>query len=107
MCGRFTLRTSLNVLISEFQLDVSSAYHQLLLEPRYNIPPTVDIPVIRQAKTRYLSMMRWGLLPSWTKDPKKAPLLNNAHAETVTEKHSFRAAFENVEELSLFLNRCV
>jgi putative SOS response-associated peptidase YedK len=95
MCGRFTLRTPLTVLISEFQLDVNPTYQQLLLEPRYNIPPTVDIPVIRQAETRYISMMRWGLLPSWTKDPKKAPLLNNARAETVTEKPSFRSAFKS------------
>jgi putative SOS response-associated peptidase YedK len=39
--------------------------------------------------------MRWGLLPSWTKDPKKAPLLNNARAETVAEKPSFRSAFKS------------
>lgn len=39
--------------------------------------------------------MRWGLLPSWTKDPKKAPLLNNARAETVAEKPSFRSAFKH------------
>jgi putative SOS response-associated peptidase YedK len=39
--------------------------------------------------------MRWGLLPSWTKAPKKAPLLNNARAETVAEKPSFRSAFKS------------
>jgi putative SOS response-associated peptidase YedK len=68
---------------------------QLIFEPRYNIPPTVDIPVIRFADgKRRLSMMRWGLLPPWTKDPKKSPLLNNARAETVAEKPSFRSAFK-------------
>src|SRR4051794_39303335 len=39
--------------------------------------------------------MRWGLLPSWTKDPKRAPLLNNARAETVADKPSFRSAFKS------------
>src|SRR4051812_3985579 len=95
MCGRFTLRTSLNVLLQQFAIEMLPD-QKLLFEPRYNIPPTVDIPVIHYAnEKRRLSLMRWGLLPSWTKDPKKAPLLNNARAETVTEKPSFRTAFQN------------
>ena len=94
MCGRFTLRTSLNVLLQQFAIEMLPD-QQLLFEPRYNIPPTVDIPVIRYAdEKRRLSLMRWGLLPSWTKDPKKTPLLNNARAETVAEKPSFRTAFK-------------
>ncbi len=96
MCGRFTLRTPLTVLIQQFDIEVLPDQQQVLFEPRYNIPPTVDIPVVRFVDDkRCLSMMRWGLLPSWTKDPKKAPLLNNARAETVAEKPSFRSAFKN------------
>src|SRR3954470_6081054 len=94
MCGRFTLRTPLSVLIDEFNIDVVP--QQWLFEPRYNIPPTVDVPVVRLADgKRQLSLMRWGLLPSWTRDPKKAPLLNNARAESVAEKPSFRSAFKS------------
>ena len=95
MCGRFTLRVPLTVLIDEF--DLGLAPDELpMFEARYNIPPTTQIPVVRQADNRRtLSLMRWGLLPSWTKDPKKAPMLNNARAETVTEKPSFRSAFKN------------
>jgi putative SOS response-associated peptidase YedK len=52
MCGRSTLRTPLSVLTDEFQLDVSPTQQQLLLEPRYNIPPTLDIPVIRNCRRR-------------------------------------------------------
>ena len=93
MCGRFTLRTPLSVLIDEFDL---SSDQQLLFEPRYNIPPTADIPVVRLADgKRQLSLMRWGLIPSWSKDPKKAPLLANARAETIAEKPSFRSAFKS------------
>ena len=93
MCGRFTLRTPLSVSIDEFDLSLDQ---QLLVEPRYNIPPTVNVPVVRLADDkRTLSLMRWGLLPSWTKDPKSAPLLNNARAETVAEKPSFRSAFKS------------
>src|SRR5262245_54690758 len=96
MCGRFTLRVPLNILATEFDLALSPEQLTLPFAPRYNIPPTVSIPVIRLAEgKRQLSLMRWGLLPSWTKDPKTAPLLNNARAETVAEKPSFRSAFKS------------
>ena len=82
MCGPFTLRTPLTVPVQQFDLELLPDQQQVLFEPRYNIPPTVDIPVVRFADgKRSLSKMRWGLLPSWTKVPKKAPLLNNARAE--------------------------
>ena len=93
MCGRFTLRTPLSVLMQEFELQVPLDFPVF---DRYNIPPTVQIPVIRRLETqRTMSLMRWGLLPSWTNDPKKSPLLNNARAETVAEKPSFRSAYKN------------
>ena len=93
MCGRFTLRTKLNILLQEFHATLRD---EIQLSPRYNIAPTQDIPVVRPADgERELTMMRWGLIPSWTKDPKKAPLLNNARGETVAEKPSFRSAFKS------------
>jgi putative SOS response-associated peptidase YedK len=93
MCGRFTLRTAMNILLQEFHAELR---HELQLAPRYNIAPTQEIAVVRPADDkRELTMMRWGLIPSWTKDPKKAPLLNNARGETVAEKPSFRSAFKS------------
>ena len=47
MCGRFTLRTPLTVLIKQFGVEVPPDQQQLLFEPRYNIPPSVDVPIIR------------------------------------------------------------
>ena len=44
--------------------------------------------------TRQLVLLRWGLIPSWAKDPKIGFHCINAKAETVTEKPSFRAAFK-------------
>lgn len=94
MCGRLTQRTPLTVLIQQFEAEVADNRLRLF-EPRYNVPPTTDIWVVRQqAVGRELIPMRWGLIPSWTKDPKKSPLLNNARAETVGEKPSFRSAFQ-------------
>jgi putative SOS response-associated peptidase YedK len=52
MCGRFTLRTPLTVLISEFNIEIFDQQQFLAFKPRYNIPPTVDIPVVRLAETR-------------------------------------------------------
>ena len=63
------------------------------LPPRYNIAPTQSVPVIREASdgSRRLSMMRWGLVPSWAKDIGDG--LINSRSETINEKPSFRQAF--------------
>lgn len=66
------------------------------LEPRYNIAPTQLVPtVLRKSEQsdRRFQLLRWGLIPSWAKDPAIGARLINARAETAGEKPSFRAAF--------------
>ncbi len=64
--------------------------------PRYNISPTQPVAVVRQVeRRRELSMMRWGLVPAWSKDPKAGPSLINARADTVATKPAFRSAFKS------------
>ena len=64
MCGRFTLRVPLTVLIDEFELGVAPD-ELLLFEAKYNIPPTTEIPVIRHVDNRRtLSLMRRGMAPA-------------------------------------------
>lgn len=61
--------------------------------PRYNIAPTQDVPAVvarRQGGGRQLRLFRWGLIPSWAKDPEIGNRLINARGETVAEKASFR-----------------
>jgi putative SOS response-associated peptidase YedK len=61
--------------------------------PRYNIAPTQPIPVIRQnpkEPRRELSLMRWGLIPSWAKDASGAAMMINARSETAATKPAFR-----------------
>lgn len=92
MCGRFTLRTPANQLQLFFQLDSLPELH-----PRYNIAPTQPVAVVRIAEPggpREAAMLRWGLVPSWAKDPSIGSRLINARGESVAEKPSFRAAFK-------------
>ena len=89
MCGRFTLRTPAHRLAEAFGVDALPN-----LAPRYNIAPTQDVVAIRHADDgRELTMLRWGLIPGWAKDPAIGARMINARAETVAEKPSFRAAF--------------
>ncbi len=91
MCGRFTLFEADKVLSKEF--GVSNVPP---LSPRYNIAPSQPIAAVRTPHTgigRELALLRWGLIPSWSKDPAIGNRLINARAETVREKPSFRNAF--------------
>jgi len=68
MCGRYRLSRRKEILEEYF--DTDSPEEQW--NPRYNIAPTQRIPVIRQnprESVRELSLIRWGLIPSWAKDP--------------------------------------
>jgi putative SOS response-associated peptidase YedK len=90
MCGRFTLRTPARDLVEIFAL-----LREPELAARYNIAPTQNVAVVRQeGKSHELSMMRWGLVPSWSRDPKAGPPLINARSETIATKPSFRTAFK-------------
>lgn len=90
MCGRFALKAPPAELITHFGLASCPDF-----APRYNIAPTSDVLVIRHKPDtgRVGQMVRWGLVPSWAKDPSIGAKLNNARGETVAEKPSFRTSF--------------
>lgn len=91
MCGRYVLYGPQSRLTEYFDLRDCAAW-----EPRYNIAPQSDILVIRQRPEvgRVGQVVRWGLIPRWAKDPAIGLKLNNARAETVAEKPSFKSGFE-------------
>ena len=92
MCGRFSQTASPEVIAQQFEFTDPP-----LFTPRYNIAPSQPIAAIRidpDTPTRKLVMLRWGLIPSWAKDPKIGNQCINAKAETVAEKPSFRSAFK-------------
>lgn len=88
MCGRYVITSSPEALRRLF------AYVEMPNFPaRYNIAPTQPIPVVLQEQgARHFQLMRWGLLPSWVKDPRKFALVINARSETVQDKPAFRNA---------------
>ncbi len=91
MCGRFSLGADATTLASQFDLFEDPAW-----TPRYNIAPTQPAPtiVIDSADPRRgFKLHRWGLIPSWAKDPGIGSQMINAQAETVATKPAFRAAF--------------
>lgn len=92
MCGRYTLRTKLNLLLSQFAAELADGTEW---ESRYNIPPTASVPAVRLAEGgRQLALFKWGLIPSWAKDAKIAYSTINARSDTVATKPAFRSAFK-------------
>jgi putative SOS response-associated peptidase YedK len=90
MCGRFTLRSAPSLVAKEYELPVLPPYKQ-----RWNIAPTQQILAVRLHDGKpEATMLRWGIIPAWTEDIKKMPLLINAKSETAATKPSFRSAFK-------------
>jgi len=89
MCGRFTLQVPTEVLIEIFGI---SEVPSFTMEPRYNIAPIQQIPVVRQYADyeNHLDLLRWGLIPSWAKAGPSGPSLINARCEAIAEKPAFR-----------------
>jgi putative SOS response-associated peptidase YedK len=90
MCGRYTLTSAPEALRALFRYA-----EQPNFPPRYNVAPTQPIAIVRLVEgKRHFALVRWGLLPSWVKDPKTFTLLINARGESAAEKPAFRAAMK-------------
>ncbi len=89
MCGRYTLSTPVDDLVKVFDVPpVTFDY-----EPRYNIAPTQETPVVASDRrgTR-MGLMRWGLVPSRAREPSIGSRMINARAETLRTRPAFREA---------------
>jgi putative SOS response-associated peptidase YedK len=105
MCGRYASSRRPEDLVEEFE--ISDARVSAPLEPDYNVAPTKEVYAVLErapkpdAETgdaapraeRQLRVLRWGLVPSWAKDPSIGSRMINARMETVAEKPAFRRAF--------------
>ena len=89
MCGRYRLSRRKQIIEEHF----ASISEEQEWEPRYNVAPTQSVPIIRQnpkEPRRELSLARWGLVPSWSKDSSAAARMINARSETADTKPAFR-----------------
>jgi putative SOS response-associated peptidase YedK len=87
MCGRYVLRHTTQEIQQRFALEEMIGE----MEPRYNIAPTQTLPVIVQrGEQRVAQPMRWGLVPSWAKEPNLSLATFNARAEGIAEKPLYR-----------------
>jgi putative SOS response-associated peptidase YedK len=104
MCGRYASSRRPADLIEEFEVVADRT--PAPLEPDYNVAPTKEVYAVLQrppratdgSKTeqppeRQLRVVRWGLVPSWAKDPAIGNRMINARMETVAEKPAYRRAF--------------
>ncbi|NMC86649.1 MAG: SOS response-associated peptidase [Anaerolineaceae bacterium] len=92
MCARFTLILTPNGYALVYDFD--TAFVTEVMVPRYNVAPTQNVAVVSDPETRRVQWMRWGLIPSWAKDPSIGNKMINARCETLAEKPSFRNAFQ-------------
>jgi putative SOS response-associated peptidase YedK len=88
MCGRYAITTAPEAMRGLFRYP-----DQPNFPPRYNVAPTQPIAIVRfwEGQPRF-ALVRWGLIPSWVKDPRAFSLLINARGESVLEKPAFRSA---------------
>lgn len=90
MCSRYFLDADGNVIAYTFAVPENT-----LVRRRYNIAPTQDAPVVRIAADgrREMPLLRWGLVPGWSRDAGAGTKMINARRESVESKPAFRAAF--------------
>jgi putative SOS response-associated peptidase YedK len=117
MCGRYASARKRQDLLEEFRIERDMVTGDL--EPDYNVAPTKPVYAVltrgergsgpagsdpatalhetaqrpERGVARELRVVRWGLVPSWAKDPAIGSRLINARVETVDSKPSFRSAF--------------
>ncbi|MFC4032526.1 SOS response-associated peptidase [Streptomyces polygonati] len=99
MCGRYAASRKPDDLVDLFEVGKWDPTETVA--PDWNVAPTKEVLAVLDRPVRdsgspepvrQLRVLRWGLVPSWAKNPEGAARLINARAETVHEKPSFRRA---------------
>ncbi len=89
MCGRYVVAYDPATLVEGFSLIRAPVFPR-----RWNVAPQSDVPVVHETREgeRVATLMRWGLVPRWARDPSAGPQLHNARAEGLFDRPSFRQA---------------
>jgi putative SOS response-associated peptidase YedK len=95
MCGRYAAAKDVASLVEEFEVVRPP---DETLAPDYNVAPSKQVYMVVDRDTdegvqRQLRVAKWGLVPSWAKDPKIGNRMINARIETAAEKPAFRRAW--------------
>lgn len=85
MCGRYTVIAPAPALAQRF-----GAKEAASPAPTFNAAPSQALPIITNVASSQIQLVKWGLVPSWSRDPASGPKPINARAETLAEKPSFR-----------------
>jgi putative SOS response-associated peptidase YedK len=91
MCGRYSFAVEDALILERFGVRVRTAIYI----SRYNCSPSQKLAIIANDAPDTLQFFRWGLVPSWAKEPSIGNKLINARAETLLEKPSFKKSFLN------------
>jgi putative SOS response-associated peptidase YedK len=90
VCGRYASSRKADDLVSYFEVQDPP---EEVLPASWNVAPTDPVYAVVQRETRQLRVLRWGLVPSWAKDPKIGARFINARAESVSTTNAFRVAY--------------
>jgi putative SOS response-associated peptidase YedK len=90
MCGRYASSRKPDDLVTYFEVEEPP---EEVLDPSWNVAPTDRVYAVVQRETRQLRVLRWGLVPSWAKDPKVGSRFINARQESVATTPAFRSAY--------------
>jgi putative SOS response-associated peptidase YedK len=100
MCGRYAASRRPEDLTGLFRIEKWEPAEALA--PDWNVAPTKEVYAVLERPVkdaedprpvRQLRKLKWGLVPSFAKNPEGAARMINARAETVHEKPSFRKPF--------------
>lgn len=86
MCGRYSL-----ICIDDLGNRFRVFDPMMGARSKFNVSPGNEMPVIVRSDRDRIALMRWGLVPSWTKDTRTALRPVNARAESLLEKPPFRS----------------
>ena len=96
MCGRYTRFATAEAIYSYFRVPLPGPDAPNNLFPSWNVAPQTYQPIIRlnsETGQREIVLTRWGLVPSFAKEPMHSYSTINAKAETLLEKPMFREPF--------------
>jgi putative SOS response-associated peptidase YedK len=91
VCGRVVSTTTVDHLVDWLSIDEVVAPE---LAPSWNVAPGRELHAVVRARSgsRRLGLMRWGLVPSWSREPAAGPRPINARAETLLDRPAFAEA---------------